>query len=700
MAERRPWRLSNRLSSMIIRRLAGPGLIAFVLVAAIVGTATAHFARSLTIQEATGLLAHVNTHLDAQAELADLTVRSAARAAETASGDALAEEDAVTGALGDTVAWVLVGENGDIITSSGSEDDVRLLASTARERIANGPAFVMLPGVAVVVAASPIANPGGAGASSALVAARAVDLSHLTHRDATYALLLAEEMPSTGDGWTALGAPGGFTGVLARVADGRVTVQGTLATDEDAPQLAVELSLPDPWLGENIGPALIVFLAGIVVVILAAVAAGLFLGRTESGALAAYADYVRRQGQLALQGQDPEPRIAFSRRLPAEMADLGDAITTLLTRLRRSQTELIAASEQSASNERAFRTVVEESPELKILVRNGVVEVANPAAAHFFGLRMGDLANADPEGLFAGVRLFAESGEEISPHEMAGLASREEVIARCVMDGQPDRWVAFSIAQLDGEGDDYVFSARNITEERRVEALRAEVRSLVSHDLRSPLTVVRGYLDILEKPLDVEQRQKALDAARRSTAHMEQLLDDLLQATRAESVLAPRVMRPVDLGTLATGIAAAIGATATQGVVVSADSTAVVLGDPDRLRQAITNLLSNATKYSPDDGTIRVSVEHRDGRVIFGVQDDGPGLPESEWEKAFERGVRGDMSAQVPGSGLGLYIVRIVAESHGGRAYIEEHDGGVRFVLELPTIEPAGLADGLDVEMS
>jgi len=688
MAEQGRWRLSNRLSSMIIRRLAGPGIIAFVLVSAIVGAATAHFARNLTIEEATGLLAHVSTNLDAQQELFALTVQSAAHAAEAAPGDALTQEDAAVGTLGDTAAWALVSVNGELVASNGSEDEVRLIESSARERLADGPALVMFPSAAVIVAASPIDGSSGTGAPHVLVAARAVNLSHLTHRDATYTLLPAEELPSAGSGWTAVGEREGFTGVLARVADGRVTVQGTLATDGDTPQLAVELSLPDPWLGEDIGSALIVFLAGIVVVILAAVASGLFLGRTESGALAAYTDYVHRQGQLALQGRDPEPRIAFARRLPAEMADLGEAITTLLTRLRRSQTELIAASEQSAANERAFRTVVEESPELKILVRNDVVEVANPAAAHFFGVRMGDLINADPEGLFAGMRLFAESGDEISPQEMVGLASSEEVVARCVVDGQPDRWVAFSIERLDAEGDDYVFSARNITEERRVEALRAEVQSLVSHDLRSPLTVVRGYLDILEKPLGEDQRQKALFAARCSTEHMEQLLDDLLQATRAESVLAPRVMRPVDLGELATDIVGAIGATATQDVVVADGSGAVVLGDPGRFRQAITNLLSNAIKYSPEDGTILVSVEHRDGTVVLAVHDGGSGLPESEREKVFERGVRGDASAQIPGSGLGLYIVRVVSEAHGGSAHVEPTSKGTRFVIELPAITP------------
>jgi len=271
---------------------------------------------------------------------------------------------------------------------------------------------------------------------------------------------------------------------------------------------------------------------------------------------------------------------------------------------------------------------------------------------------------------------------------MARVAREAPVVARCAVPGQPDRWVEFSVAFIDHAGDDYVISARNITEERRIEALRAEVLSLVSHDLRSPLTVVRGYLDILDRPLPDEKRKSAVDSARRAAQRMEGLLDDLLHATRAERVFAPRVMRPVDLPALVDGITTSLAMAAGQTIVTALEPGVAVLGDPVRLEQAIANLVGNAIKHGPDPGEIRVTVRSRDGRVAVRVADDGNGIPEDLREKVFDRGARTEASHGTPGLGLGLYIVRVVAEAHGGSAFVDGEADGTCFVLDLPAMQP------------
>jgi signal transduction histidine kinase len=92
----------------------------------------------------------------------------------------------------------------------------------------------------------------------------------------------------------------------------------------------------------------------------------------------------------------------------------------------------------------------------------------------------------------------------------------------------------------------------------------------------------------------------------------------------------------------------------------------------------------NAINHGPADGEIRVLVEQRDGRALIAVEDDGPGIPESRTATAFDRGVRGEGSDGVPGAGLGLYIVRLIAEAHGGTVAIDHTSDTSRIVIDLP----------------
>jgi signal transduction histidine kinase len=144
-------------------------------------------------------------------------------------------------------------------------------------------------------------------------------------------------------------------------------------------------------------------------------------------------------------------------------------------------------------------------------------------------------------------------------------------------------------------------------------------------------------------------------------------------------------MRLVDMGELAEAVCASLQVGAEQQIRVVAEPGIIVLGDEVRLEQAVSNLVGNAIKHGPENGEIRVSVSSQGERARLAVEDDGPGLPEDQWETVFERGKRGPTSSGKPGLGLGLYIVRVVAEAHGGTAYIERSStGGSRFVFELP----------------
>jgi signal transduction histidine kinase len=255
--------------------------------------------------------------------------------------------------------------------------------------------------------------------------------------------------------------------------------------------------------------------------------------------------------------------------------------------------------------------------------------------------------------------------------------------------GQSDRWVEISVATIDEAHRDHVISARNITEERRLEALRQEILSLVSHDLRSPLTVVRGYLDILDPQVPEGQAHDAVTGAQRAVQRMETLLNDLLNATRAERAFAPSVMRPVDLGEVARSVVASLQLGTDQELSLHAEEDVLVLGDASRLEQAVTNLVGNALKHGRPGGVVRVEVSARDERARLSVADDGPGIEPEIADRVFERGVRGAAADGLPGMGLGLYIVRIVAEAHGGSVALEPHEGpGALFVFTLPLEQP------------
>jgi len=689
---RRPARTS-RLSTRLTRSIVLTGIILFLSVSVLVSVLLASYTRSLGRLDSQAFLTEVHYYLDLQAgELDSLVMVLADRAATSDELVTSIEELADTGclwvtdpALASTVVWT--DGNGAVLTASGSDADAEVLRKIALQNAegVHGPA--MLPSGPVVVSVRPVAEESAR--TGTIAVARRISTDGLVDGNLRTAQILPVDSTDPLAGWRELEGTPPYTAAATLISDGTLKTRGVLPAINASPALLVELSRPDPWVGD--GRLAIVLLTPLVLgtlIIGTSYLLAMALGRGIERPLHQFVNYLQDQGYLALQGLRTDDEVLIEPDLPADFAQLGNVITDLMTQLRINQAELFEAGDQALAAEMAFRTVVEESPEVKILVRGGVVEIANPAAAHFFGLQLGDLLRAEPDGLFSGIQLFDENDSQLELLKVAREAHDAPVVARCVSPDQPDRWIELSVAFIDYEGDDYVISARNITEERRLEALRAEVLSLVSHDLRSPLTVVCGYLDILDKQLDEERRGTAVQGARKAALRMEGLLDDLLHATRAERVFAPKVMRPVDLSALVEGIAASLAMGATQTVAHSLEPGVTVLGDPVRLEQAIANLVGNAIKHGPPEGEVRVAVHVADGKATVSVEDDGEGIPEDQQERVFERGARTEAAQGTPGLGLGLYIVRVVAEAHGGSAFVDPDASCTRFVLELPVMQP------------
>ena len=204
-----------------------------------------------------------------------------------------------------------------------------------------------------------------------------------------------------------------------------------------------------------------------------------------------------------------------------------------------------------------------------------------------------------------------------------------------------------------------------------------------SHELRTPLTSVLANLELLEEELSGEQRDTAASALR-STRRMRRLVADLLLLARADAGrAAPHV--PVDLGSVVVEAAAELEPMARDHVLsVDAEPGAVVDGARDELHRLALNLMENAVKHTAPGTAIRAAIR-REGRAVeLVVEDDGPGVPDDLAQRVFERFVRGGAD-RAGSSGLGLSIVRAVAETHGGNVRLERSEGGgARFVVSLP----------------
>jgi two-component system OmpR family sensor kinase len=218
------------------------------------------------------------------------------------------------------------------------------------------------------------------------------------------------------------------------------------------------------------------------------------------------------------------------------------------------------------------------------------------------------------------------------------------------------------------------------------EAMLARQRAFVadaSHELRTPLTSVLANLELLAEQLDGE-RGEAAHAALRSSRRMRRLVADLLLLARADAGRVPP-REPTDLGAVLAEAAAELGPVAAGHEVTIDAEPAVVNGAPDELLRLAVNLIDNAIRHTPPGTHVHAAVAADHGEATLEVSDDGPGIPDELRARVFERFVRGG-GDRAGSSGLGLSIVRAVAESHGGTVSLGAADesGGARFVVRLP----------------
>jgi two-component system, OmpR family, phosphate regulon sensor histidine kinase PhoR len=315
-----------------------------------------------------------------------------------------------------------------------------------------------------------------------------------------------------------------------------------------------------------------------------------------------------------------------------------------------------------------------------------VIRLANRAAHRFLGRRPGGLAGQTAMEAFGDHRVEDVVREAAG----AGVASGELIVP-----GPTERVLSVR-AEASVAGGTWVV-LEDVSELRRLRRIRAEFVDNLSHELRTPLSTVRLLTETVLRDLDgadvpprIRERILKIDV---ETGHLVQMVNELLDLSRIEQGGTRLHVGDVDLAGVVRGAVERLRPFGDrQRVTLRAElppngDLPEIRGDDERLGQLLVNLLHNAIKFSPPGRAVVVRVEPRDGEVVMEVADEGAGIPRGDLDRVFERFYKVD-KARVRGkggTGLGLSIARHIAESHGGRIWVESEEGkGSTFYVAVP----------------
>jgi PAS domain S-box-containing protein len=262
-------------------------------------------------------------------------------------------------------------------------------------------------------------------------------------------------------------------------------------------------------------------------------------------------------------------------------------------------------------------------------------------------------------------------------------------------DAEPDAGMLEALRTVGAQVGQHSARRRAETEADR---MKNEFFALVSHELRTPLTSIVGYLDLVLDEADVDaQTRQFLTVVERNSRRLLRLVGDLLFVAQIEGGETSLDVGAMDLGIVAAESVEAAAPRAREAaieLVLDADKLPVIQGDAGRMAQAIDNLVSNAIKFTPDGGQVRVALRMQDGSAVVEVSDTGIGIPPAEQQRLFDRFFRSSVATEraIQGVGLGLTIVKAIVEGHDGSIEVESAEGeGTTFRAYLP-LRPAPVA--------
>jgi len=399
-----------------------------------------------------------------------------------------------------------------------------------------------------------------------------------------------------------------------------------------------------------------------------------------------------------LSPESVEAGMSFLTKLAQKLSQLGYSNIKLAQSLAESE----ALTEALKDSEERFRTLFESADDGIFLQEYGVFVDCNSKGVEMYGsLDKGEIIGHRP----------AEFAPAVQPD---GRASEEKAIGyvTAALDGEPQRFywqtyrkdgtlldVEISLNRLSLGSKKYIQAiVRDVTYAKMLERQRADLYSMVTHDLKSPIAAILGHIELLASNAGEHDADTAvcIDSVRKSCKKLYALIDGFLSVSRLEAgKLEPQFSQNDIYLTIRDALDGLEKISKGKGLALNVDIEDVLRTeatlDHDLVRRAILNLLQNAVSYTPAGGavTLRASTRNEGGRdfVEVSVADTGIGVQSDEQARVFDKYYRSPRTMNVRGAGLGLFMVRSVAEAHGGRVEIESGPGkGSTFRLILPLI--------------
>ncbi len=471
-----------------------------------------------------------------------------------------------------------------------------------------------------------------------------------------------------------------------RLPDGEEVVYGTAPVQQGGRTVGVvRLEVPASAIQDDVNLIryVIAFFA-LTVIVFSAVVAYILALRT-SRSVRAVTDAAQRLAQ-----GDLDQRVAPS--VEDETRELANAFNRMAAALRTSINDL---SDERAKLAAIFNTMADG---VVVIGEDGRVQLTNQAAETLLGVNS---YRIEGHRFIEAVR-----DHELQQLLLACLNEREPRFGEIEL-LRPRRFLSAIAIPLNSEHDapsghsreggnptgagGVLLNLHDLTRMRQVETTRREFVSNVSHELRSPIASVKALVESLEDGA-VEERETARDFLQRihrEVDRMSNLVAELLHLARLETGQESLDLRTVDLKSMIEELLSDFQASADAGRVVLrsdvADNVPPVVGDEEKLRQSLVNLMSNALKFTPEHGEITVLARAHNGSVEVCVEDTGIGIAREHLAHIFERFYKVDRARRDGGTGLGLAIVKHIVEAHGGEVLVESHEGsGSTFGFTVP----------------
>ncbi len=336
-----------------------------------------------------------------------------------------------------------------------------------------------------------------------------------------------------------------------------------------------------------------------------------------------------------------------------------------------------------------------------LMTPDGRVQTANRRAGDLLAVKASTLVGIELTELLAWhraegpdyQRMFTALRSFVDDPERGGEGDLELRALRRIL-----HWVSQPTKDSSGAPSGFTLTFHDVTQEREVSRMKSDFVSFVTHQLRTPLAGIKWMLELAAQDADMPAESASyVQDAREAAQRLIELVNDLLDVSRLERGKLAVALKPVDLGALTRDVLAETAVLVQEKrhrVSLSGDAgVPAALADEQLLRQVVVNLVSNAIKYTPEGGTIDVRLERDADALRWSIRDSGIGIPQASQAKLFEKFYRAEnvVTLETEGTGLGLYLVRLIMEQLGGRVWCESEEGaGATFLFTLPLAPVAG----------